>query len=154
MNKREFIDRCLATQNVSIEQAEAFHSKLWRLHVDAKYASTAKPNDIVSLSSAAPGDQRPSFQERIRPGMVIGYDMSKAGGAAHEMAVVFSEAPLQAAESGSEGKQYLCAVVSKGEYLNAYVVNLWHQRVVKVEDMTREVVLEYDPATRYYYPVI
>jgi hypothetical protein len=33
-------------------------------------------------------------------------------------------------------------------------VNLWHQRVVKVEDMTQETVLEYDPATRYYYPVI
>src|ERR1700761_5315843 len=55
MPKREFIDRCLATIEVSNEQAEAFYTKLWRLHVDAKYASKSVVGDVISRSSAVSG---------------------------------------------------------------------------------------------------
>jgi kinesin family protein 2/24 len=80
----EFLTRCLKTEGVSPEQAQAFHAKLWKLHIDSqKMASSSskpagKPAAGVSRmelldSSADPEPDAASipFKERIRPGMVV-----------------------------------------------------------------------------------
>jgi kinesin family member 2/24 len=147
MPKREFIDRCLATIDVnSVEQAEAFYAKLWKLHIDSKYADgvAIAANDIISRSSAAPGDVRVNFKERIRPGMVLRHRI--AGSAGNELALVLSQVPDQ--------QSFLCSAISKADYKEGYELNVWHQRAVQMEDMIEEVIMEYDPATRYYFLVI
>lgn len=56
-----------------------------------------------------------------------------------------------AGASGGKFRDYLCALVLPGMMAGAYEVNMWRQAVVPVERMEAEVILEYDPVTRYYY---
>lgn len=51
----------------------------------------------------------------------------------------------------SQHARYLCALVTPSTGADTYEVNLWRQFVVEVTQMTSEVVLEYDAATRYYH---
>jgi kinesin family protein 2/24 len=47
--------------------------------------------------------------------------------------------------------RYLCALVTPGLTAEAYELNLWQQVVIDVGMMGKEVFLEYDAGTRYYY---
>ena len=52
---------------------------------------------------------------------------------------------------GNGAKKYLCAIVTPGFMAGTYTVGVWQHLVVAVDQMEEEVVLEYDPATRFYY---
>jgi hypothetical protein len=151
MPQREFVERCMASRGITLEQAEGFHSKLWRLHVDSKYLekSVDKKDLFSRLSAGKPEDAGKSFKERIRPGMVVKHKMGADGNERQEMALI-----LSLVSGPADAAKYLCSVVSKADYKAAYELNVWHQREIKIEDMAEEVVLEYDPAMRYYFVVI
>ncbi|AEO59677.1 hypothetical protein MYCTH_2308140 [Thermothelomyces thermophilus ATCC 42464] len=93
----EFITRCLKSPGVSPEQAQAFQTKLWKLHIDSQRA-LASANKIATQQQqqqkgeegGLPGlmsrmerldcsaDPEPDagavpFRQRIRPGMVVGW---------------------------------------------------------------------------------
>ncbi|KAK0654159.1 P-loop containing nucleoside triphosphate hydrolase protein, partial [Cercophora samala] len=84
-----FISRCLQTPGggVSSEQATAFRSKFWQLHVDNsrssrdhldKEKSGTKQTRMERLDSSADIEGPPDakdvpFKQRIRPGMVVSY---------------------------------------------------------------------------------
>ncbi|KAK4173337.1 P-loop containing nucleoside triphosphate hydrolase protein [Triangularia setosa] len=107
----EFIARCLKTPGggVSTEQATAFQSKFWQLHIDnsrsqlSATADNGKPEAKLTrmerLDSSADIESPPDakdvpFKERIRPGMVVSYrSMGKAGALGpKQMGVVLSRA--------------------------------------------------------------
>lgn len=48
-------------------------------------------------------------------------------------------------------KRYLCAVMAPAMMDGAFELNIWRQVVVDVKDMERELLMEYDSATRFYH---
>lgn len=89
----EFLSRCLRTEGVSPEHAQAFQSKFWKLHIDSQRSIAAKP--AAGATKPGPGGNAGSrmelldtsadpdldatsipFKERIRPGMVVSWDAS------------------------------------------------------------------------------
>lgn len=103
--------RCLKTPGVTKEQATAFQSKFWQLHVDnlrsqsssqhSKEKPEVKLTRMERLYSSADIEGPPHardvpFKERIRPGMVVSYrSVGKTGGAqmgTEQMGVVLSRA--------------------------------------------------------------
>ena len=121
------------------------------------------------------------FKERIRPGMIISWKnkplchgSTPSIPEALQLAVVLSpleavqdtikdgskdmENPTRTEPNGAKangadngGARYVCALVTSGLMAEAYELNLWRQVVIDVGMMDKEVVLEYDTATRYYY---
>jgi kinesin family protein 2/24 len=118
------------------------------------------------------------FKERIRPGMVVSWNespnhLSLSTVDNIKLAVILC--PVDAAKGTTKGTlenvanersighadtagsrtnhdaQYLCALVTPGLMAEAYELNLWRQIVVNVDSMDKEVILEYDAGTRYYY---
>jgi kinesin family protein 2/24 len=53
--------------------------------------------------------------------------------------------------SDATSSRYLCALMTPGLRVKAYELNLWRQIVIPVGSMEKEVILEYDAGTRYYY---
>lgn len=49
-------------------------------------------------------------------------------------------------------KRYLCAVMAPAVMHGAFELNIWQQVLVDVVDMEKEVLMEYDGATRFYHP--
>lgn len=87
----EFESRCLKTDGVTPEQAVAFRSKLWQMHVDSRRGKSSKDlekagssttkfldkiKDFDRSSSRDPIPERADipFKERIRPGMTVIWD--------------------------------------------------------------------------------
>ncbi|KAM7192136.1 hypothetical protein V8F20_008971 [Naviculisporaceae sp. PSN 640] len=67
----EFISRCLKTDRVSLEQAQAFQSKFWRLHFDSSHRDTSK-------SAPAGIPPRPSGSTRTAgPVAAVGKDLTE-----------------------------------------------------------------------------
>ncbi|KAI8714572.1 Kinesin motor domain-containing protein [Fusarium sp. LHS14.1] len=163
----EFITRCLKTPGVTMEQATAFQSKFWRLHVDSQRPSNVKPKDEPKdtngeAHSDKPGqhglssrDPRPEmsqvpFKERIRPGMVVSWNPP-------DETPGFCRLPgrnLVTILSPEDATSNRCASVVPGVMPGAFEVYLWQQVVAEVEHMEAEVLLEYDVATRYYYETL
>lgn len=59
----EFIGRCLKTEGVSLEQAQAFQSKFWRLHFDSSHrkdptTTTRIPCEVASSGSGSGGREQ------------------------------------------------------------------------------------------------
>ncbi|KAL4780069.1 P-loop containing nucleoside triphosphate hydrolase protein [Aspergillus varians] len=153
----EFVNRCLNTPGVTEEQARAFHSKLWGLHVKSQRGAptttdSAPKNNLLAEEFSSSRETNPKkaslhFKDRIRPGMAIRWsppDDFPMRSPNQNLALVLSPA-------GDVGKEYLCALVLPERLAQAYEVNLWRQVVVDVGAMDAEVLLEYDSATRYYY---
>lgn len=116
----EFLSRCLKTPGVSPEQAQAFQSKFWKMHIDSQrnIASVAaskttavgpnkpaKPETVRARSELLdssidpdPDAARTPFHQRIRPGMVVSwkppaeYAMFSVGGKSYAMVLC----PVQA----------------------------------------------------------
>lgn len=51
-------------------------------------------------------------------------------------------------------KKYLCAVMAPAVMHGAFELSVWRQVLVDVADMEKEVLMEYDSATRLYHPNI
>ncbi|PQE02892.1 kinesin motor domain-containing protein [Rutstroemia sp. NJR-2017a BVV2] len=177
LSSTDIENRCRKSPGVSAEQAKAFASKIWRMHIDSQRnddtSNTQIPNPGESTDSGTPieatnrsssKDLNPTnmgvpFKERIQPGMVISWKKTSGDGEEGStpdginLAVVLSPVSNTQATSGkaNPGSQYICAVVTQGIMAEAYEINLWRQVVVDVESMEKEVVLEYDQSTRYYY---
>lgn len=169
------------TQGVSVEQARAFRSKLWQLHVASQTAmrsrDAAKASHVDGIAMDKPSSSRERdhetslrpFKERIRPGMVVSWTPRPGLPLAGETNKALILCPTEAvggtvkdflgdvvnvkAEPG-KAKQYLCSMIVPGPMNETFVVNLWQQVVVDTDMMDSEVCMEYDAATRYYYIVL
>ncbi|KAK3386173.1 P-loop containing nucleoside triphosphate hydrolase protein [Podospora didyma] len=204
----EFLARCLKTSGVSKEQAQAFQTKFWKLHIDSKKRSESKitskeapalaggsgsstrekaPSRLELMNSSVdpePGAASIPFKQRIRPGMVVSYNAPPVWSSTtnlvpvKQLAVVLCPATAvnarvkdmqgvqvnpgttgteQAEGDDSEKRKperYLCSMVLPGIMPGSYGIGLWHQGTVDVDQMEAEVVLEYDPATRFYYMAV
>ncbi|KAI0172233.1 P-loop containing nucleoside triphosphate hydrolase protein [Hypoxylon sp. FL1284] len=139
-------------------------------NIESSSTATARP----SSRDPDPAATSVTFQDRLRPGMVISYTTSpnarnpRSAGAADrpQLAVIISPTNAISRKSTTQDNdqyvsspqgdddgvvRYLCARVTPGEADKAYEVNLWQQIVVDVSNMEREVIMEYDTRTRYYY---
>ncbi|KAJ4168060.1 hypothetical protein NW754_011874 [Fusarium falciforme] len=142
----EFITRCLKTPDVTMEQATAFQSKFWRLHLlQTSLVSTAFPVEIRD-----PEMSQVPFKERIRPGMVVSWNPPDGTPGFYRL----PGRNLVTILSPEDETSYRCASVVPGVMPGAFEVYLWQQVVAKVEHMETEVLLEYDVATRYYYETL
>ncbi|QDS72366.1 hypothetical protein FKW77_008245 [Venturia effusa] len=156
----EFIQRCLKTPGVTDLQAQAFFNKVWRQHIDNPAKRIVKPSTasvVVKDGSHLP------FKMRIKPGMVVQYK-SIDGEVQNPLAVILC--PDWAVEThvvdmrhvkvrGERNKilkRYLCAVMAPAEMHGAFELHVWQQVLVDVLDMEKEVLMEYDGATRFYHP--
>lgn len=120
-----------------------------------------------------------TFKERIRPGMVVGWKESHGHpielSIPEDLKLAVVLCPVEAVQStfkdvlenvvnptgGSHTEtkandtesdaRYLCGLVTPGLTAEAYELNLWQQIVIDVGMMDKEVILEYDAGTRYYY---
>ncbi|KAI5455967.1 P-loop containing nucleoside triphosphate hydrolase protein [Mariannaea sp. PMI_226] len=168
----QFVDRCLMTPGVTPQQAGAFQSKLWLMHVDANDSRHKKknnnnktlenPSSSSSLEEVSGNEsgisqevssQEPSqllrcldFKQRIRPGMAVQWDASQFPLAQPGMniAVVLSD---------ERGTRYLCALMTPIHTMvnSGYDLQLWKQVVVNVCDMMGEVIMVYDAEARHYF---
>jgi kinesin family protein 2/24 len=197
LSSTAFEYRCQKCPRVKLEQAKAFRLKLWQMHIDSQHnsvssktvASSKQPNSaddsvpslgaIVSSQELDPACAKLPFKDRLRPGMVVSYNVSQERGAASnaldgfELAVLLcpadascgstKEATANATRFGrinkrgngvADGERYLCALMVPGQTDDAYELSLWQQIVVDVNSMDTEVQMEYDSATRYYYVLV
>jgi kinesin family protein 2/24 len=146
------------------------------MHADSKNLSWAVPVKKVKDDNdeASPGeimgtsrDPNPRaakipFKQRLRPGMVVKCKPHMLS-SYQDMAIILCPAgALPSASKDSQGKgareeqedKYLCAMVYPGILPGSHQVSLWHQMVVDVDWMEKEVLLEYDAATRYYFAMV
>lgn len=135
--------------------------------------SRTSSRDLDPAGTAVP------FKERIRPGMVVSWNEPSGPGSALrvldglKLAVVLcpvdavprivkealgnvrnstDSAHADTRDKGTSGSvHYLCALVTPGLTAEAYELNMWRQIVVAVDSIEKEVFLEYDAGTRYYY---
>ncbi|KAF4336817.1 diatom spindle kinesin 1 [Fusarium beomiforme] len=158
----EFITRCLKTPGVTLEQATAFQAKIWRLHIDSQRAANNKPKmnhkEVKSEKEGAgkqglsSQDPRPEmadipFKERLRPGMVVSWNPSDDTSGFYRLPgrnLIMILCPE------AEGT-YRCAVTVPAIMPGAFEIYLWQQVVAPIDTLEAEVLLEYDPGTRYYY---
>lgn len=107
------------------------------------------------------------FKERIAPGMVVSWTPKRLDPlmlGRFNMAYILCPASAAGAHAqdmkgqaiekqGSEGGpiSWLCAAVNPGVLHESYEIHLWRHIVIDVEQMDAEVLLEYDPGTRYYF---
>ncbi|EFY99447.2 kinesin motor domain protein [Metarhizium robertsii] len=114
------------------------------------------------------------FKDRIRPGMAVSWTPTKEydmGCSWEELNIALILCPAAAVgpttqdtmghrvDAGSVSnkmadgkyKRYLCAMVSPAVLPGAFEVSMWRYVVVDVDDMDKEVILEYDSATRFYH---
>ena len=133
----------------------------------------------LSSRDLAPNSWQMPFKKRVRPGMVVIWnpnpELCVSLGLAEDdvkLAAVLCPASVMTGavqdairdvadgrgqprtdfEDSLDGRaQYLCALVTPGPVAEAYELNLWRHTVIAVDDMEKEVILEYDPSARYYY---
>lgn len=107
------------------------------------------------------------FRHRLRPGMVIRLkppapdsddDDEEEDEDAPQLAVLLcpemaSDVDSPEAARTKRTMRYVCASLdpAPGKKEECYEMNIWEQFVVESGQMDREVVMEYDPGTRYYY---
>ncbi|KAF4450841.1 hypothetical protein F53441_6064 [Fusarium austroafricanum] len=158
----EFISRCLKTPGVTLEQATAFQAKFWRLHIDSQRAVNnksktsqrgAKPEtDDAESHGLSSQDPRPEmadvpFKERLRPGMVVSWNPPQDAPGFYHLP---GRNLLTILSPEAEGS-YRCAATLPAIMPGAFEIHLWQQIVASADTIKTEVLLEYDPATRYYY---
>jgi kinesin family protein 2/24 len=173
----EFEARCARTPGVNSQQAAAVRTKFWAMHVDSRATAAPKVGELepgtggraeletmFSQNGSRVADDRP-WNQRLRPGMVVAWTpppMSRYRWSS-DFNIVLLLAPTTVATGlidplaqpiePAEGR-WLCASITPAELPTAYNVNIWRQIPVDVETMNREVFLEYDPATRFYYVAV
>ncbi|KAH7310490.1 P-loop containing nucleoside triphosphate hydrolase protein [Stachybotrys elegans] len=156
----EFTSRCLQTPGVTSDQAAAFWTKFWSLHVDSKQAGGGGGGGGLQAHLLSSKDTRPEmagvpFKQRIRPGMVVSWTATQ--GAPEHIALEKRNLALVLCAEGEgegEGEAYRCCLVAKGLMKGSFGVFLWTQFAVRAADMEAEVLLQYDMATRLYYETL
>ncbi|KID82806.1 kinesin motor domain containing protein [Metarhizium guizhouense ARSEF 977] len=114
------------------------------------------------------------LRKRLRPGMIVSWNRSPSSDAGASisdgsgMAVILCPVqnldgaasaanPTQSVETGTEARnshgrgRYLCGQLTPGQVPESYELSLWNQIVIDVDVMDKEVIMEYDAQTRYYY---
>ncbi|VUC28483.1 unnamed protein product [Clonostachys rosea] len=110
------------------------------------------------------------FKERIRPGMVVSWtpppELAETLPDTKSLALILcpvsaagpyardyqgNSVQAESGENRSDSASYLCALVTEKTNSEAYEMNLWRQVVVRVGEMTDEVILKYDTAARNWY---
>lgn len=147
--KAEFVLRCLKTEGVNAEQGRAFYDKLWRLHVDSR--STKKEGEM-SKDTVSAGSKEP-FKNRLRPGMIVQLTKTHPGYPIRRVAILCPEGAFGGNNEEKEGdsRRYICTEVSPSVMADAYTLAIEHQCVVSLDEMEKEVLMEFDGATRYYF---
>ncbi|KAK8931546.1 Diatom spindle kinesin-1 [Metarhizium anisopliae] len=119
------------------------------------------------------------LRKRLRPGMIVSWNRSPSSDAGASisdgsgMAVILCPVqnldgtfidgaanvvnPTRSVETGTQARnshgqgRYLCGQLTPGQVPESYELSLWHQIVIDVDVMEKEVIMEYDAQTRYYY---
>jgi kinesin family protein 2/24 len=138
-------------------------------------ASGAAGELVSGLSSIDSSVAGVPFKERIRPGMIVSWKESSVGRSDLNMptisklaAILCPVVPLEevvnddlseseyhgtSAKGSKVCARYLCAHVMPGKEPESHELSLWQQTVVDVDSMDKEIILRYDPETRYYFVV-
>ena len=154
--KGEFVSRCLKTPDVTGEQAEAFWSKLWRLHIDSRNTKgnqeQQEPIPVAASIPLAP------FTDRIKPGLFFRFmNPHRYEKTPSIFMVLAPEGSIQsdATDYGNKGKKdrFICAEVWAVPMMgqDAYLLSVHSQRLIAKEEMGSEVLMEFDTASRYYF---
>jgi kinesin family protein 2/24 len=163
--KEVFVTRCLLTTGTTSAQCRAFYDKLWGLQIDARNLAqsaerTAKAADLLTRKKALMAEQaaihlHTPFDKRMRAGMFV---KVKQQGNEEEIVMVlapegafFGRTDEQFGVDTGPFRRYACAKVVPGPLTNSHVLLVGEQKVVAVKDMTGQISLEYDAATRYYF---
>lgn len=167
--KGEFVSRCLKTPGVNEQQARAFYDKIWCLHIDSRRGNSGKqPSDEQAVTAAVDQQKLPTrpFYERIRPGMFVQLKcddptrvhvskfMIMAPKGAFDSASTKAEKAAVAGREGASGQRYICALVLPSPMGDAYELDVKHQGVIGIDEMEKELLMEYDPASRCYYMTV
>ena len=157
--KGEFVSRCLKSPGTSAEQARLFYDKLWRLHIDSRNLINSVPRNKLDSDAIEQKQQTvPAvpFEDRLRPGMFV--RLKNRYSSSNERTVmimsndVWSEKlGLRVKEGSLPEDRYLCAEVNRGLIPDSYVLSVDRQYKYSVDDMSHEVLLKYDAASRYYF---
>ncbi|KAJ6440615.1 kinesin motor domain-containing protein [Purpureocillium lavendulum] len=114
------------------------------------------------------------FKKRIRPGMVVAWSHPDSYyiGSVDGLSVAMILCPaafagnhgtvdargdlIKADDAGNadangQPARFLCAIITPAILPGAYDVNMWRQVSIDVDWMDKEILLEYDSATRFYY---
>lgn len=152
----EFVERCMKTPGVDYRQAKAFFDKLWRTHIDSRNITSSAKTEVVVEAPPAP---KTPFQERLKTGMFIRRQRADEKADPIEFALILS--PVGAfeksgvlAETPVDKRKYIVADVQPSPMTDAYTIDLAYTRLIGVEDMEKEVFMEWDNATRYYYMLV
>lgn len=133
----------------------ALYSKLWRLHIDSRQRSTAtkKPVPISDTDlSATASATKTSFKSRIKPGMFVCLAPRVSKLPDGDIVMVMSPlGPQDFQEGKGDERKFVCAIVGPSIMAGAYEMFVSSTEVKLVADMEKEVLMEYDFATRYYY---
>ena len=157
--KGEFVSRCVKSPDTSAEQARLFYDKLWRLHIDSRNLTNhefqSKPDSDTDKKKQTAVPAIP-FKDRLRPGMFV--RLKNRYSPSNERTVmilsndVWSEKlGLRVEKDSLPEDRYLCAEVNGGLIPDSYVLSVDRQYVHSVDEMSDEVLLEYDAASRYYF---
>jgi kinesin family protein 2/24 len=96
-------------------------------------------------------DTKTPFQRRIKPGMFVRLSPSVSKLEGGDIAMIMSPSGPEDFDETGEDRSMICAPVGPSIMTDAYELYVARQEVHKVKDMTGEVLMEYDFATRYYY---
>ncbi|KAM5439888.1 hypothetical protein MferCBS31731_004299 [Microsporum ferrugineum] len=149
--KSEFVSRCLKTAGVRPEQARAFFDKIWQLHVDSRSSNTKNATANETKKPSIP------FKERLKPGMFVRVTPQSPNDPIQFLMLLAPEGAFDptttTAKHNGDGcsSKYICAAVAPSIMIDAYELYVAQQRIVKIEDMEAEVLMEYDSAMRYYF---
>ena len=146
--------------DTSTEQARLFYDKLWRLHIDSRNppnndARSKSDSDVRKVEQQAV--PAVPFQDRLQPGMFVRLkNLFSTGGNERTVMImsndVWSEKlGLRVREGSRPEDRYLCAEVNKGLIPDSYVLSVDRQYIYSVDEMSQEILLEYDVASRYYF---
>lgn len=167
---------------MSAEQAHAFQSKFWGMHIDSARAvvfkkssgkSTPTPNggdaetanegvkaingymDKLSqgLRSADPDPERSSEPFKSRLRPGMVVSWSPPEGLRGVPHLPGRNLAILLAPTEKEG-EYTCGMVAPAVLPGAFEVFVWHQFPAAVDLMIAEVILEYDVGSRYYYETV
>ncbi|KAF7538882.1 hypothetical protein G7Z17_g12549 [Cylindrodendrum hubeiense] len=164
----DFEARCLDTHGISIEQARAFRAKLWLVHIDSEAMNAKKAMDALSNKPNSqepdPGIRWMPWRQRIRPGMFVSWDPPSGHPLAQpgkNFVVVMAPVPgteiqgdLEPDSPENIASRWLCADIVLNSASKGYEVQMWQHAQIDVDQMSAEVIFEYDVAARLYYFVI
>lgn len=152
MDDTEFLQRCMKSVDVSKEQASAFRSKLWQMHVDSQRPKKKgdEYDPYKNSSQVPPKIAKIPFRERIRPGMVVRYKPKKP---VSHFIMAMIMCPDWAVETdiedinkqvveGTRGqgpKRYLCSIINPAFMQDSYELSVWRQEIIAFDDMEAEV---------------